>query len=143
VFLHHSATDNPEHDNIAYIKKLHTSSSPNDFTKPWSDIGYHYFIDSKGLVSPGRDLEKTPAAQAPYNTKSIAICVSGVNKSFTAESLQALKTLCFDINNAYGGEMVFKGHKEVNATECPHYNYKSLLNLDGLGKIQKSSVKQV
>lgn len=129
VFLHHSGTDKPEHDNYEFIRKIHVDQNK------WSGIGYHFFINSKGVIYECRDLEKIPAAQLGHNTGTIAICLSGVGSSFTDEQFKALRELCRGIDRAYEGDIVFRGHKEVNATRCPEYDYKSVLKLDDEGHI--------
>ena len=126
-FLHHSATDKPGHDDIGWVRNLHVNQNG------WDDVSYHYFINSKGELQIGRDLEKIPAAQAGHNTNTGAICLSGVGSSFTLAQFKTLEKLCNKINKAYKGEVKFKGHKEVYATECPHYDYKALLGISKEG----------
>jgi N-acetyl-anhydromuramyl-L-alanine amidase AmpD len=126
VFLHCSASDNSAHDNIATIRKWHIEGNK------WADVGYHYFIRSNGTIEAGRPLEKIPAAQAGFNTGTIAICMHGLTK-FSKEQEKALTKLCKDINKAYAGQIRFRGHKEVAARECPVYDYKKILKLNDKG----------
>lgn len=130
VFLHHSATDYFEHDNPEYIREVHVKQNG------WRDIGYHYFINSHGEIFECRNLEEVPASQAEHNQNTISICLSGVGQSFTKKQFKSLKKLCKEINKEYDTNVSFKGHKEVNATECPHYDYKNILNLDDTGKMK-------
>lgn len=125
VFLHHSATDNPEHDTINFIRDVHVKQNG------WKDVGYHYFIDKNGVTFFGRPLEQIPAAQRGFNTGSIAICLSG-RREFTQEQRDALVRLCTKINKEYN-RITFHGHKEVAATLCPAYPYKDWLHLDESG----------
>lgn len=60
VFVHCSASDVPEHDSVKTIEEWHLA-------RGFTDIGYHFFIHKNGNVSPGRDIEKTPAAQRGHN----------------------------------------------------------------------------
>lgn len=137
VFIHCSASDNPKHDDVAVMKKWHTSPDPNDPSKPWSDVGYHFFIKKDGTLQPGRPLEKTPSAQGGHNTGTIAICVHGLKKeNFTTAQFQTLQMLCQEIDIAYGRQITFHGHCEVSAKACPVFDYKRLLNLDMLGHMQ-------
>lgn len=123
VFLHCSASDNPAHDNPATIKEWHLK-------RKFSDIGYHFFIDRKGVIHTGRNIETTPAAQSGHNTNTIAICVSGL-ASFTPESLYACKLLCQSIDLAHGkGVLTFHGHKEVAAKECPVFDYHKEIGIN-------------
>lgn len=127
VYLHHTASSNPEHDNVDWLAKVHVLENR------WDDIGYHYFIDSKGKLFKCRDLEKIPAAQFGHNAGSIAICLSGIEDSFTKDQFNTLKKLCKAIDKAYDGAITFHGHKEVYPTRCPEYDYISVLNLNRNG----------
>jgi N-acetylmuramoyl-L-alanine amidase. len=126
VFIHCSASDNANHDNVETIKQWHKE-------RGFNDIGYHYYINKKGMMFMGRDIEKTPAAQEGYNTGSIAICLGGLNK-FTLEQFQSLKDLCREINKAYGGNITFHGHCEVSSKLCPNFEYRKVLSLFDKGQ---------
>ena len=77
VFIHCSASDRPEHDDISVIKKWHTSPDPKDPSKPWADVGYHYYIKFNGEIQHGRGLEITPAAQGKPNNSGTKAPTSG------------------------------------------------------------------
>lgn len=135
VFIHCSASDNPEHDNVETVRKWHTSPSPTDSSKPWQDIGYHYYINKNGDIEAGRSLEKNPAAQAGYNTGTIAICCGGL-KDFTEKQFDALRELCSVINETLPA-VTFHGHCEVNPHKtCPVFSYKKVLGLDEDGRMK-------
>ena len=55
VFLHCSASDRLEHDDIEVIRDWHVNGNG------WSDVGYHFFIRKDGTVEDG-----SPAAPGPY-----------------------------------------------------------------------------
>lgn len=127
VFLHCSASDNPDHDDVSVIRSWHLANG-------WADVGYHFFIKKDGTIQPGRDLEMTPAAQAPHNTASIAMCAHGLEKDkFTDAELASVKALCEAINRAYEGRLTFHGHCEVANKTCPVFDYRALLNLNEKG----------
>lgn len=129
VFLHCSASDNPAHDNVATMRAWHKANG-------WSDVGYHLFIRKDGTLEPGRSLELTPAAQSGHNTGTIAICCHGLDeRNFTAAQFDTLRTLCGEINAAYGGKVTFHGHCEVSAKACPVYDYRKVLGLDRDGHL--------
>ena len=129
VFIHCTASD----QSIAGIDL-------RDLIKGWhlerkfNDIGYHFLIDKGGALLPGRDLEKTPAAQRGHNTGTIAISVHGL-ESFTPVSMQTLRGLCGQINDAYSGRVSFHGYSEVSNKSCPVFDYRAQLQLDRFGRI--------
>lgn len=123
VFIHCSASDNPDFDNVATMDLWHRQ-------RGWSQVGYHLFIRKSGLIEVGRSLELVPAAQQGNNSGTIAICLHGLEEQkFTDEQLQALIVLCHQINQAYRGDVTFHGHCEVAAKACPVINYKAILDL--------------
>ena len=125
VYLHHSATAIPT-IGAEDVDRWHRE-------RGWSCIGYHYFITTSGEVQLGRSIERTPAATGGHNTGSIAICMNGaVEADFTIEQYAALQQLCADIHKLMP-RVRFKGHKDVAATKCPAYDYKTLLKLDAYG----------
>lgn len=129
VYLHCSAHDGPEHDNPETMDRWHKA-------RGWSGIGYHFYIDKSGQIFHGRPLEKIPAAQAGFNKGSIAICCGGLlQDKFTAAQFNSLRRLCGEIDAAYSGNMVFRGHCEVSPKTCPVFDYKAVLRLDKNGRI--------
>ncbi len=129
VFLHCSASDVPAHDTVEIIRAWHLA-------RGFNDIGYHFFIHKNGDISPGRDIEKTPAAQRGHNLRTIAICLHGLREEqFTRSQYEALKALCMDIDKAYLKQVSFHGHCEVSAKACPVINYKKILKLDSYGSL--------
>ena len=107
VYIHCSASDNPEHDNIETMRDWHRA-------RGFNDVGYHFFTRKSGLIEPGRSLERTPAAQRPYNTGTIAICLHGLRESrFTAAQFKSLIGISREIHTAYDGAVTFHGHCEV------------------------------
>ncbi len=132
VFIHCSASDRPEDDNVQTIKKWHIA-------RGFSDIGYHYYINKKGICFNGRPIEQIPAAQKGHNTGSIAICLGGLT-GFTTMQFDMLKALCISINEVYAGAVTFHGHREVNPNKtCPNFDYIKLLNLSPTGELPRSS----
>lgn len=132
IFLHCSASDRPQDDDVEVIRKWHMSPSKTDPSKPWKDIGYHFYINKAGKISKGRNVEMTPAAQVGNNFGTIAICMGGL-KNFTAAQEQALIDICDVINYSYNGKVTFHGHCEVSNKTCPVYDYRHILGLDDEG----------
>ena len=135
IFIHCSASDNPSHDHVDVIKRWHMSPDPKDPSKPWSDIGYHYYIQKTGDVQLGRPLERIPTGQKGFNAGTIAICVGGLEKSkFTQAQFQSLYAMCLQINNALTS-VTFHGHCEVSKKACPVFDYKKILGLNNRGEM--------
>lgn len=129
VFLHCSASDRPEHDNVETMRKWHLA-------RGWNDVGYHFFIRKDGTVEEGRSAELTPAAQAGNNTGTIAICLHGLaEENFTSDQFRSLIDLCRAISSAYNNMIKFHGHCEVSAKACPVFPYKAVLGLDAYGEM--------
>lgn len=130
VFLHCSASDNPDHDYPAVIEKWHRE-------RGFAEIGYHFFIQKDGTILNGRDLEKIPAAQQGHNKGSIAICCHGLDKdAFTDDQEKSLYSLCHRLNALYSHKLTFHGHCEVSDKSCPVFDYKEWLGLDGAGRMK-------
>lgn len=129
MFIHCSASDHPDHDDVSVMDKWHRQ-------RGWSGVGYHFFIKKDGTLQAGRHLERVPAAQAGHNRGTIAICLHGLNEDlFTESQFRTLKQLARDINLSYNGRVTFHGHKEVSAKSCPVFDYKQVLELDGSGNL--------
>ena len=131
VFLHCSASemDLSGQAMVDEIRKWHKA-------RGWSDVGYHFLIDKRGEVMPGRSIERMPAAQYPHNARTIAIMIHGLElDKFPAVALNACTILCHDINQAYEGRISFHGHCEVSRKTCPVISTKKLLGLDRFGRM--------
>ena len=128
VFLHCSASDNPEHDRIDVVRGWHVDG------KGWADVGYHYFIRRDGTLEVGRTLERTPAGQAGHNTATIAICLHGLTQErFTKAQYRTLIDLARAMDDACAGMLSFHGHCEVSSKSCPVFPYRAVLGLDSHG----------
>ncbi len=130
VFIHCSASDNPDHDDISVIEKWHKE-------RRFAGVGYHYFITKNGDVQIGRELERSPAAQRGHNKGTIAICLHGL-KDFTEDQFDALAELCSRIDAAYRHDITFHGHCEVSSKTCPVFDYKFVLDLTDRGYMRKA-----
>lgn len=126
VFIHCSASDRPEDDKACVIRDWHLK-------RGFSTIGYHFYIRKDGTVEKGRDLEIVPAAQQGNNTKTIAVCLGGLNL-FPTVQLDRLKAFCEEIH-AELPLATFHGHCEVSNKTCPNFNYRRVLGLDSKGRL--------
>ncbi|MBP1862161.1 peptidoglycan recognition protein family protein [Rhizobium herbae] len=134
VFVHCSASDNPDHDNVATMDLWHKQ-------RGWAGVGYHFFIRKNGMLEIGRSLELTPAAQENNNIGTIAICLHGLKaEKFTQAQFATLITLCRQIDAAYSSAVTFHGHCEVARKACPVFDYKRVLGLDAKGRLSAKPV---
>jgi N-acetyl-anhydromuramyl-L-alanine amidase AmpD len=121
IIIHHSGTDYAHHDNVAFIRKVHVKQNG------WSDIGYHYFIDSKnGELFICRPVSKVGAHCLLQNNGSIGICVSGMS-GINIKQRNTLKKLCknlVDIFNLTNND-IYK-HRDFANTLCPNFSIEFL-----------------
>lgn len=135
IFLHCSASDNPDHDDVSVIRDWHVNGNH------WDDVGYHFFITRQGDIQEGRDIEQTPAAQKGHNDGSIAICCHGLKKDrFSLQQMDSVRRLCKAIYDGYAQKLRIRGHCEVSPKSCPVYDYKTELRLDANGFMNESAV---
>lgn len=133
VFLHCSASDNPDHDDIRAIRDWHVNGNG------WSDVGYHYFIRKDGTLEPGRPTERTPAGQTGNNVGTLAVCLHGLAaEKFSGAQYRTLTGLAREIDRAWAGGVTFHGHCEVSSKPCPVFPYRAVLGLDRDGRMSGS-----
>ena len=123
LVIHHSATPakTTTHDGV---KKYHIE------TNGWSDIGYHYTIDHKGIVNRGREDRTIGAHARGANSYSLGICLFGNfnTEHPTAEQIEVLIKLLRNLQETYSipaGNII--GHRDVGKTECCGNNLYGLL----------------
>lgn len=126
VFIHCSASDNPDHDNLKTIRDWHLQ-------RGFATVGYHFYVRKTGSLELGRDLESTPAAQQGNNVGAIAICLGG-EKLFTADQFDTLQDLVWQIHQELP-MATFHGHCEVSSKSCPNFDYVKLLRLNSKGEL--------
>ena len=72
--------------------------------KGWDGIGYHFYIDIKGIVWLGRPEHVNGAHAKGYNTKSLGICMAGNFDATlpTDKQKESLRLLLIDLSAKYG-----------------------------------------
>ena len=122
LVIHHSAS--PRNITTKQIKHWHTKG------KGWSDIGYHYVIESEGEVVFGRSISKIGAHCRGHNRDSIGVCVVGNNTKtkhqWSMSQIASLQDLVFGIKLVFPG-ITIKGHSDLANTLCPGVNVQQLL----------------
>jgi N-acetylmuramoyl-L-alanine amidase len=75
IIVHCTATPEGKDYTVDDIRKWHTAKPPQG--RGWSDIGYHYVIDRKGHILPGRDVDTIGAHCEGHNAHSIGVVYIG------------------------------------------------------------------
>lgn len=120
IVIHCTASDN-QNQSVEGIRQYHKAS------RGWSDIGYHYLIDFKGKVYPGRSVEKPGAHVAGHNSHTIGVCLFGLH-NFTEAQMRALPVLISEIQKKFGNKLAVKSHNEyTNSKTCPNFMLKDFL----------------
>lgn len=117
IIIHHSAS--PLTTTLADITNWHVA-------RGFDGVGYHFVIDSKGIVHPGRPVELKGAHAKGANSDSIGICVVGNNTSeddrWGPLQVAALGDLTHALAEQYG-KLDLQAHQWAvgctTQTECP------------------------
>ena len=137
LFIHCSASDNPDHDDVSVMRRWHKA-------RGWSDVGYHFFIKKDGTIQEGRSVERIPAANRndkkipgfSGNAGTLTACLHGLKEDkFTEAQFDSLRSLCKSYHDIYKGNITFHGHREIAYKSCPVFDYKKVLNLSKSGRL--------
>lgn len=146
LVLHHAAGfhADTEAEGLARmrdIQRLHQDD------RGWSDIGYHFLVDSAGRVYQGRPYAQSlPLDQRPnlvigahvagQNTGKVGVCVlgcyhaaaNGCDDAVTPEALHAVVHLMAFLCHRYGiAPDHLRGHRDFLGTDCPGDTLYALL----------------
>ncbi|MEZ4667208.1 MAG: N-acetylmuramoyl-L-alanine amidase [Anaerolineae bacterium] len=128
VAIHHSAALLTSDETVLDIQNLHMDKNG------WADVGYHYGIDSNGVIYEGRDIGARGASVAGYNTGTIGIVVMGnfeVDTPLPAQ-LTAAQTLVNWLTYTYLLTHLAAHREFNNESLCPGANM--LPHLDKLAQ---------
>lgn len=115
IIIHCSDSDRIVHDDISIIRKWHKS-------RGFQEVGYHFFITSKGEIQEGRPLGMIGAHCATQNITALGICLSGSKKFYDAQFI-ACRNLCLILLSRFNikKDMVLP-HSYFNAHKtCPNF----------------------
>ena len=131
IILHIIDSDNPKHDNIETIRSWHTSPPRN-----WSDVGYHFYITSKGERQPGRPLKITGAHTLGHNRDTIGVSTFGkFGTERTQKQYQGIIELIMDLKIQFPSIVSVKQHSDydpVNRAHCAGFNGSQMEYLNTL-----------
>jgi len=136
IIVHCSYTPPSMDIGAARIRQWHTSPDPNDPSKPWSDIGYHFVIRRNGNIETGRPLEIAGAHTKGKNARSVGIClVGGMHETsrrsefnFTRSQMISLNSLLARLQGQFPLAEV-SGHRDWDNRDCPCFDVKSYMDV--------------
>ena len=124
AIIHCSATREGQKVTIESIRAGHKK-------RGFRDIGYHFIVDTDGVLFTGRPIELAGAHASGYNSDSIGICyIGGLDKdghpadTRTFAQIKTIDKLLKEICDAYPIEEI-KGHRDYSPDK------------DGDGKIER------
>jgi len=130
IIIHCTATRkswmqaNSTSDKVSEIKRWHVEDNK------WSDIGYHYVIDTDGTVALGRPVIRSGAHCRGRNRNSIGVTLIGgfggekhdeFSDHFTDEQDEALQLLIENLRDTHNISKV-SGHSEYANKACPCFS---------------------
>ena len=127
IIVHCTATPEGKDYTVEDIRKWHTAKPPQG--RGWSDIGYHYVIDRKGHILPGRDVDIIGAHCEGHNAHSIGVVyiggvLNGKPKDTRTLAQKAGLIRCLtELKSMYPQAKIY-GHRDFSRKECPCFNAK-------------------
>ena len=165
IFIHCAATPKSWMQNATAEAKMLEIRRWHTEERGWSDIGYHYVIDTSGEVVEARPIERAGAHARGHNRNSVGICLIGghggeqddqFSDHFTPEQDRALRKLIASLRMEYPSITKVRGHNEVSVSKaCPCFQVTPWMNAAEMPKkperqkitqtktIQASSVAKV
>lgn len=126
IVIHHSAS--PATTTMEQVDQWHKNQG-------FSMIGYHFFIESTGMIREGRAIWAVGAHAIGANNDSVGICLAGNFEEAppTHEQIKALAATIKDIRRLYG-EIPYIGHFQVDPANHPTACPGALFPWDDLAK---------
>lgn len=144
IVIHHTGEaanstlpDLPGPEQVQAIYRMHT------VTNGWGDIGYHYLIDTEGVIYEGRAGGHGVIGAHVYcaNTGTIGIALIGnfQSKNPSEEQVKSLRRLIASLAKEYDIDLTKNvlfhgkkqptvvGHRDIAPTACPGRRLQSLL----------------
>lgn len=121
IVIHHTASKTDL--TVQEIHQMHLKQGEN-----WKGIGYHYYINKKGIIYRGRPEKYSGSHAIDYNSISIGVCLSGnfEEEEPNVNQITSLIELLHYLRTKYPNVEIV-GHKDLNATACPGKNLYSKL----------------
>ena len=121
IVIHHTASNTDF--TVQEIHQMHLKQGEN-----WKGIGYHYYINKKGIIYRGRPEKYSGSHAIDYNSISIGVCLSGnfEEEEPNVNQITSLIELLYYLRTKYSNTEIV-GHRDLNATACPGKNLYSKL----------------
>ena len=121
IVIHHTASKTDL--TVQEIHQMHLKQGEN-----WKGIGYHYYINKKGIIYRGRPEKYSGSHAIDYNSISIGVCLSGnfEEEKPNVNQITSLIELLYYLRTKYSNTEIV-GHRDLNATACPGKNLYSKL----------------
>lgn len=125
IVVHTSASPNERADTLEDIRRWHTRADPNDPSKPWSDIGYHWVIERTGPPRAGRPESIVGAHVGGQNTGKIGVCLVGM-RHYTRSQMLYLEGLIHAILSRHPTITDVCGHTDLDRRKaCPNFDVRA------------------
>ena len=113
IVIHHTASKTDL--TVQEIHQMHLKQGEN-----WKGIGYHYYINKKGIIYRGRPEKYSGSHAIDYNSISIGVCLSGnfEEEEPNVNQITSLIELLYYLRAKYSNTEIV-GHRDLNATACP------------------------
>lgn len=113
IVIHHTASKTDL--TVQEIHQMHLKQGEN-----WKGIGYHYYINKKGIIYRGRPEKYSGSHAIDYNSISIGVCLSGnfEEEEPNINQITSLIELLHHLRAKYSNTEIV-GHRDLNATACP------------------------
>lgn len=122
LIFHCSATRTDQSFTVHQVRSWHLK-------RGWSDIGYHYYIDLKGVFHVGRPVARAGAHAKGQNADSIGICFEGGYlpdgtpwQKPNHRQLDTARVLIKHLRAKYGNHITLHGHCEYSTKTCPNFD---------------------
>jgi hypothetical protein len=118
VILHCSDSDRAEDDCPEVVNSWHKD-------RGFDSIGYHYYIDKKGIIFQCRPHNTIGAHTLNHNHDSLGICLGGSLK-FTLIQLVSLLNLLSMLKKRYDGIIIVPHYYFNRLKSCPNFSFNKI-----------------
>lgn len=136
--IHHTATKQNFKSSVASkLRSLQAFSQKKSkladgrTKKAWGDVPYHFYVDAKGVVAEGREVQFAADTNTDYDPSGhLTVVVEGnfEKEQPTPAQIEALESLLVFLSRKYGIDpSTIGGHRDYASTACPGKNLIALL----------------